>query len=69
MQISKASVELLKTKSLVLPSLTPFYIDISVVLSLQSTANWNGVLGKKGTAVCCIKLWIREEGVNGIQSS
>lgn len=66
MQIAKASVELLKTKGLVLPSLTPVYIDGTAVLSLQSTANWNGALGGKGRAVCCVKLWIREEGVNGI---
>lgn len=66
MQITKASVELLKTKVLVLPFLRPFYIDISAVLSLQSAANWNGALGRKGRAVCCVKLWLREEGVNGI---
>lgn len=66
MQITKASVELLKTKGLVLPSLTPFYIDVAAVVSLQSTTNWNGVLGRKGRAVCCVKLWIRDEGVNGI---
>lgn len=47
MQITKASVELLKTKGLVLPSLTPFYIDVAAVLSLQSTANWNGVWAGK----------------------
>lgn len=34
MQIAKANVELLKTKGLVLPSLTPVYIDGTAVLSL-----------------------------------
>lgn len=66
MHITKASVELLKTKGLVLPSLTPFSIDVAAVVSLQSTANWIGSLGRKGRAVCCVKLWVREEGVNGI---
>lgn len=65
MQITKTGVELLKTKDLVLPSLTPFYIDIAAVLSLQSTANRNELwAGKAG--LCCVKLWMREEGVNGI---
>lgn len=54
MQITKTSVELLKTKGLVLTSLAPFYIDIAAVLSLQSPANWNGALGRKGRAVCCV---------------
>lgn len=64
MEIIKASVEILKTKGLVFPSLTPVYAGVAVVASMQPTANWNGALGRKGKGICCIKLWVREEGVN-----
>lgn len=66
MEISKASVELLKKKGLVLPSLMPVYAGVAVVASVQPTANWNGALVRKSKAVCCIKLWVREEGMNGM---
>lgn len=63
MEIHQASVELLKTKGLVLPVLTQ---GVAVVASPPPTADWNGAVGRKGKAVCCVKLGVREEGMNGV---